>query len=208
MITFDIHRSGHPSSGPFLLSRRNGLLFPLSPFPTLLRLLWFHFYFRHHCNSLGRSLESSATFVRIFRRFLVASSINHVQPAASVSNVETIVGPSVDHLGPSTASVIIHLRQLRTWENVESVVRMASWNPRTVQCRSPGWSCASAPPLLLVSVSDDGHKTLTHMITQSTSRSSRNAPRIWLALSLTACQVLSTASFSSELGKSHSVFFW
>jgi len=124
-----IHRSGHLFSSPFLLSRRIGLLFPLSPFPILLRLLWFHFYVRNHCISLGRSLESSATFVRIFRRFLVASSINHVQPAAFVGNVETIVGPSVGHLGPSTASVIIRLRRLRTWENVESVVRMAILEP-------------------------------------------------------------------------------
>ena len=154
-----------------------------SPIPPSCRVgLLSPFHVLHHCISLGR--------------WLIFAFTSHVQQPASfkVENCES----------PSTASIIKRLCRLSTREYVESIARIVVLDPvdgpvpRTlliVRVRSSPTRRRIYQPR--------GTRLLTHMITQYTSRSFRNTSSIALAFSLSACIVLSTASLSSKVDKSH-----
>jgi hypothetical protein len=155
-----------------------------SPIPSSCRVgLLSPFHVLHHCISL--------------RRWLIFAFSSYVQPPASfkVENCES----------PSAASIIKQLCRLSTRENVESIARIVVLDPvdgpvpRTlliVRVRS-----SPARPSRIYQ--PRGTRLLTHMITQYTSRSFRNSSSIALEFSLSTCVVLSTASLSSEVDKSH-----
>lgn len=162
---------------------RSGRIFSSPIPPSCCVGLLSPFHILYHCISLGR--------------WLIFTFISHVQLPAlfKVENCES----------PSTPSIIKRLCRLRTRENVESIPRIVVLDPadgpvlRTLLVMR----VRSSPTRRRI-YQPRGTRLLTHMITQYTSRSVRNTSSIALAFkSLTACLVFSTASLSSEVGKSH-----